>query len=215
MSFVISSFITFPDIVWWSAIADATTVCFDEAAHFEKMTGHNRYRILGGNGPIQLSVPLEGGRNQRAAMKDIRISNRDRWQVQHWRTLTSAYKRAPYFDFYELGLAKIFESHFTYLKDFNLASIHWLKDQLKMSFDEKYTDVYVKTHPEAKTDLRSVNKDKKDFTNSGFPEYYQLFSDRMGFVPNLSMLDLLFAEGPYTIAWVRNNKDAIHRWIDR
>lgn len=212
MSFVISSFITFPDIMWWAGVTDAPAVCFDKAEHFEKMTGHSRYRVSGGNGPIQLSVPLEGGRNQHAAIKDIKISNRDKWQVQHWRTLVSAYKRAPYFDFYEHSLAALFETPFSYLADFNLASIHWLKAQLKAGFEEMFADTYIKTHPGSSADLRVVNRMKKDATKPGFPEYYQLFSDRNGFMPNLSVLDLLFAEGPYTMAWIKANKDAIKKW---
>lgn len=212
MSFVISSFITFPDIVWWADVDGAATVCFDKAEHFEKMTGHSRYRILGGNGLIQLSMPLEGGRNQHAAIKDIKISNRDKWQVQHWRTLTSAYKRTPYFDFYEHSLATLFETPFSYLMDFNLASVHWLKAQLKTGFEETFIDTYIKTHDGASMDLRVANRRKDDVAKPGFPEYYQLFSDRNGFVPNPSVLDLLFSEGPYAMAWIRANKKAIKKW---
>jgi hypothetical protein len=206
MSFVISSFITFPEIAWWAAIADAPCLLLDKAEHFEKMTAHNRYRIAGANGMIQLSVPLENGRNQRAAMQDIKISNTGKWQVQHWRTITSVYKRAPYFDFYEDSLRPLFEAPFTFLTDFNLASIHWLERQLKLKIEEKQVDVYIKDYPEAVADLRQGNREAKHYSTGGFPEYYQLFSDRTGFLPNLSILDLLFAEGPYTMQWIKEHR---------
>lgn len=207
MQTAVCPIITFPDIAWWAATLGCDVLQFDKAEHFRKMTGRNRYCIAGANGLIKLSVSLLHGRNQRAAMKDIQISNDSNWQVQHWRTLTSVYKRSPYFDFYEGGLNNLFETPFTYLIDFNLASIHWLKGQLNTSFEEVYIEEYRKDYGSGVTDIREIRASKTNKTD--FPLYYQLFKERTGFLPNMSMLDLLFAEGPYAMRWVIDNKDKI------
>jgi len=204
MSFVISAFQPFPSIHWWAAIADAGTVIFDRAEHFQKMSLRNRYHIATAGGRLTLSIPLEEGRDQRKAMSRIRICNKTNWQVQHWRTLTSAYRRAPFFEHYEHSLAPLFGTRYELLTDYNLATIHWLKKQLKKDFTEQFADEYIKDYPEAADDLRG--KTKPPATT---PPYYQLFADRNGFLPGLSMLDLLFSEGPHAMLWVMQHKGEI------
>ena len=160
------------------------------------MSYRNKYYITGANGPITLSIPLADGREQRKAMKDVEICNRERWQVQHWRTLVSVYKRSPYFEHYEPSLEKIFHTPYTLLSEFNLASIEWLKAQLKLKADITFADTYQKEY-KGTTDLRNLKRNKD--TGRDYPVYYQLFEERNGFVPNLSLLDLLFSEGPMTM----------------
>jgi len=169
------------------------------------MTLRNKYCIAGANGLIQLSIPLQNGRNQRAAMKDIQIAPGN-WQVQHWRTLTAAYARSPYFEYYAQSLQVLFETPFQLLVDFNNASLLWLEKVLKKQLNKTITETYNKTYENA-TDLR-ITKFKVNNAVK-FPEYYQVFSDRTDFISNLSMLDLLFSEGPATIAWIEENKEAI------
>lgn len=207
MSIIISPFLPFPDIAWWTKVSQAERICFDGKEHFEKMTDRNRYYISGSNGRIQLSIPLVKGRNQRTAMEDVQVSKQEKWQTQHWRTLVSVYKRSPFFDYYEPSLHAIFESSFTSLADFNLTTIQWLKKQLKLSFEVANTTTYMAEYDAAFTDLRRVKSShiKKD----RFPVYYQVFAERTGFLPNLSMLDLLFSEGPATMKWINDNRDSI------
>ena len=169
----------------------AETVIFDVGEHFQKMTYRNKYHISGANNSIKLSVPLINGRNQRVPMAKVCIFNDTRWQVQHWRTIVSVYKRTPYFEFYEDSLQPLFETQFVHLTDYNKAALHWVKSQLKMQFDEKETTVFIKEYPEGIIDLRSSGPVLR-----GFPKYYQVFEDRIGFLPDLSILDLLFSEGP-------------------
>ena len=146
---------------------------------------------------ITLSIPLENGREQRKSMKDVLISNTERWQVQHWRTLVSVYKRSPYFDHYEPSLQKLFDTAFTHLSAFNLATMHWLKQQLKLEFREQFVDTYHKEHADS-SDLRSIKPRSMGKESSDVLKYYQLFEERNGFLANLSLLDLLFSEGPAT-----------------
>ena len=188
---IVTSLLTFPNIGWWMQVTGAQKVLFDKAEHFEKMTYRNRYRISGANNSILLTVPLVNGRNQHIPMQDVKIFNESRWQTQHWRTLVSVYKRTPYFDHYEEGLRPLFENQYTYLTDFNRATIDWACKQMKVNFEIQETDVYIKEYPTGIIDLRSVKKAVTDF-----PKYYQVFEERNGFVPDLSILDLLFSEGP-------------------
>src|SRR6185437_12108983 len=210
----ISPFIPFPNISWWAAISGAQSLYLDQAEHFQKMTYRNRYYISGANGIIQLSIPLIHGRNQRAAMKDIQISNKDRWQVQHWRTLVSVYRRSPYFDHYENSVNSLFKKQYNYLLDFNIASIRWLKEQIKMQFEEQLIDEYIKVYDDAVYDLRKMKPRIEKSVEISYPEYYQVFKDRTGFLPNLSMLDLLFSEGPYTHDWVNSHKRDILKMLN-
>lgn len=188
---IVSSYYTFPRISWWCRVMNAATVAFDIGEHFQKMTDRNKYQVSGANNTIKLSVPILNGRNQRVPMKEVRIYNDARWQLQHWRTLVSAYKRTPYFDHYEDSLRPLFETRYSYLIDFNKAALHWAKLQLDIQFGEKETDVFVKEYPTGTLDLRSQKT-----VVSNLPKYYQVFEDRIGFIPDLSILDLLFSEGP-------------------
>lgn len=188
---VVTSFLTFPAISWWAQARRADTLLLDGGEHFGKMSFRNRYRIAGSNNSILLTVPLVAGRNQRTPMKDVRIHNAENWQIQHWRTLVSVYKRSPYFEHYEDTLRPLYEAEFTHLVDFNLCALQWVSKQLRIKWTIQETEEYIKDYGPDITDLRDKN------IAATLPQYYQLFADRIGFVPDLSILDLLFMEGPY------------------
>ena len=192
---VVSAYYTFPCISWWGRVMGADRVIFDGYEHFEKMTYRNKYHISGANNSIKLSVPLVNGRNQRVAMKEVRIHNDTRWQVQHWRTLVSVYRGTPFFEHYEDSLQRLFETHFDYLIDFNKASLQWVKQQVNMQYEEQEAPIFIKDYPQGVVDLRCAKP-----VPARFPRYYQVFEERIGFQPDLSILDLLFSEGPATKA---------------
>lgn len=190
---IVSSYLTFPPISWWTMACSAETVMLDGWEHFQKMTYRNRYRISGANNPILLTVPLTSGREQHLPMREVAIYNHDRWQVQHWRTLVSVYRRTPYFDHYEHSLQPLFETPYTLLAQFNLAAMQWVKQQLRLPFTIQETQSYVGEYPPEITDIRNTK------VTVSPPQYHQVFEDRIGFQPDLSILDLLFSEGPGAI----------------
>lgn len=209
---IVSSYIPFPNIYWWAHIQNAATLALDGTEHFEKMTYRNKYFINGSNGGIQLSIPLLHGREQRTIMQQVRIDNKQRWQTQHWRTLVSVYKRTPYFEHYEPVLQNLYTQNFDLLIDFNLASIKWLQKELHFGFTITYTDDYQKEYTDV-TDLRRVMKPGSEkHSLQGTQPYQQVFAERNGFLPNLSMLDVLFAEGPYAVQWLRQHTDLVIEW---
>lgn len=201
---VVSPFYTFPGISWWLQVLHAGTVIFDPCEHFEKMTYRNRYRVSGSSNSILLSVPLVNGRNQHIPMSDVMIYNGERWQTQHWRTLVSVYRRTPYFEHYEYQLKSLFETRYDRLVDFNKAGIIWVMKQLKLTFELEEAKAYIKNYPDDIIDLRSAKALKGQDKQIGLPKYYQVFEERIGFQPDLSILDLLFAEGPGSLNLLRS-----------
>lgn len=198
---VVSSFLPFPAISWWANIINADKLLLDGYEHFEKMTYRNKFRISGANNPIQLSVPVTGGREQRKAMRDVAIHNQEKWQIQHWRTLVSVYRQSPFWEYYEPSLEVLYGNQYTLLTDFNKASILWCIKQLKLAIPVNDSVSYQSAYNGA-TDLRQLKPAKKEAL-ANFPKYYQVFEDRIGFQPDLSILDLLFSEGPNTLNWMK------------
>ena len=204
MSFVISSSVPFPNVYFFSRFVQAGSVVWDGKEHFEKLSFRNRYYIATAQGALALSIPLEQGRDQRAVMEDVGISYRQDWQQQHWRTIVSAYSRSPYFSHYEPELQEFFTMRYDRLFDYNLATTHWLMKQVRLTLEERKADNYQKRYEDTIADLRTL-KPKAEIAAAEFKPYTQVFADRMGFLPNMSMLDLLFAEGPYALQYLRIN----------
>jgi len=203
---VVSPYLTFPAISWWARVVNADVVLFDAAEHFQKMTFRNKYHIAGANNSNKLSVPLVNGRNQRVPMQEVRIHNEERWQVQHWRTIVSVYRRTPYFEHYENSLQLLFEKQFTSLVDFNKATIQWAKTQLKLQFEEQEANTFIKSYPPDIVDIRFPKPEQ-----ISFPHYYQVFEERIGFLPDLSILDLLFSEGPRSKNYLTRASESLLR----
>lgn len=184
----------FSPVIFYYTLSDVKHCVFDQYEHFQKMSFRNRCTLLGGNGPINLSIPVDGGRNQRTVMKDVRILNKENWQDRHWKTITSCYNKSPWLAHYADDLTALYQKRFEFLLDWNLECFRWAADKLAIttpwSLSENYIDEYDKTEY---VDWRS--KLLPATINQNFPEmprYPQVFEDRFGFVPNLSVLDWLF-----------------------
>lgn len=203
----------FPNIRWWMLAAAVEEVVFDQAEHFVKMSYRNRYYITGANGLIQLSVPLSQGRNQRTPMQQVGIDNKEKWQVQHWRTIFSVYGRSPYFEYYAPSLERLFIDRFDKLVDFNAATIDWAKEHTSIRFRSVNAHTYRDAYEDA-TDLRKVFRPgiEKNALPAEQGFYYQLFAERNGFYPNLSILDILFSEGPGVKNTIISNGGLIKAW---
>jgi hypothetical protein len=147
-----------------------------------------------------LSVPVVKVNGNHTMTKDMTISPIEPWQHIHSRCLESAYKAAPYFDHYYDYLRPIFESHFERLIDLNDAALQAVIKMLKVKKEIVHTTDYVR---EAENDLREAFCPKKNNESTSFPEYYQVFGIKFPFAPDLSVLDLVFNEGPEAMEYLR------------
>lgn len=161
---------------------------------FRKMSFQNRAVIPAANGPITLSIPLVGGRENKDLLKDVRIDNSQRWQDRHWRTISSAYRRSPWFEFYEGSFAPFYVKHYDKLADWNLDLMAWILDSLKVKIEITTWKDCPGSSPTQVKAVRPSNFQEAEFIH-GLPVYAQVFQDRIGFLPNMSIIDLIFNEG--------------------
>jgi hypothetical protein len=160
---------------------------------YHKQTYRNRCRVMTANGVQSLSVPVIKVNGNHTMTKDMVVSYKEPWQQIHRRCLESAYKAAPYFDHYYDYLKPLFETRFEKLIDLNDAALKAVLKILKNQKEIIHTTDYI--HQTDK-DLREVFSPKTIPNPDLFPEYYQVFSTKFPFAPDLSVLDLIFNEGP-------------------
>lgn len=151
-----------------------------------------------------LNIPIKhiGGNEGRQLYVDVVIDHTAPWQKQHWKTLETAYRSSPYFEFYEDRLRPLFEEPIKFLYQFNLKTIHVAGDCLGIEIPNEKTSVY-EPNPLEVTDGRFLAEAKKPFAIDQ-KRYSQVFGERHGFVGNLSILDLLFNEGTNALQYLRN-----------
>lgn len=168
---------------------------------YHKQTYRNRCRVMTANGVESLSVPVVKVNGNHTMTKDVVISYKEHWQQIHRRCLESAYKAAPYFDHYYCFLKPIFETHFDRLIDLNDAALLAVLRMLKVEKEIVHTTDYAK---ELDNDFREAFSPKAKVNPELFPKYYQVFSNKYPFSPDLSILDLIFNEGPESFSYLKS-----------
>lgn len=192
----------FPNIASFVAMAQAKDVTFEMEDHFLKQTYRNRSYIYGANGKLALNIPVIHTQKNRQKYRDVKIFNDEKWQSNHWKSLLSAYRTSPFFEYYEDDLQLLFTTKADYILDFNLKCFEAICDCLQLDLQVSQTAMYQKNVENIK-DYRYLVHAKKEQTQT-FDLYTQVFSDKHGFIPNLSILDLLFNEGPNALNYLEN-----------
>ena len=174
------------------------TVFIEQFDSYQKQSYRNRCRILGANGVLDLTIPVVKNSGKKTLVKDVRIDYATRWQNNHWRSIFSAYNSSPFFEYYESDLAPFYEKRYQFLIDFNMELHQMVAEALELETSVQLTTDYLPVFNGA--DFRGAitpkqNKAKPDPVFFAFP-YTQTFSEKFGFVPNLSIIDLLFNAGP-------------------
>ena len=190
----------FPSISYMARFLVENEPLIEMFETYRKQTYRNRCRVMTANGVESLSVPVVKVHGNHTMTKDIIISPVEPWQHIHSRCLESAYKAAPYFDHYYDYLRPIFEGRFERLIDLNDAALQAVLKMLKVKKDIVHTTDYVR---EAENDLREAFSPKKPFDKNLFPTYYQVFSEKFPFAPDLSVLDLIFNVGPEAATYLK------------
>lgn len=184
-----------PPVSYFSALkTEQYHFLLEKQEHFPKQTYRNRASIASPDGVLDLIIPLVKGSKVHTPTKDVRISYDFKWQRLHWLSLQNCYRSAAYFEFYEDELAPFYEKKFEYLFDFNLELLTWLFKKLKVAASWDFNQFYEKEWL-AELDYRK-QFDKKSIHLIEAKNYFQVFSDRNDFIPNLSISDLLFNQGP-------------------
>ena len=183
----------FPPIAYVAALLRHTDVLIEAQETFPKQTYRNRTVIMTAGGLRVLTVPVI--RENHSRSEKVRIDYKERWSTIHLRTLTAAYSASPYFLYYRDGIETLLTCRYDRLIELNQALLGWLLKQLKAPCTVRLTTDYQPAEG-AEWDYRNRFSPKVPYPTEGFPTYYQVFSDRLPFAPNLGILDLLFNLGP-------------------
>ncbi len=159
------------------------------------MSFRNRTLIAGSNGIIALSVPLVGGRDQKIPPRDIRIDNSRNWRSQHWKSIQSAYSRSPWFEFYQQEIAGLYQKPVDFLTDWNLNCFMWMTKKLELPVEISFSTQEPRVDPPGDRLVLTDQVLPKNYHEFSAGRYRQVFEEKLGFLPNLSILDLLFCTG--------------------
>lgn len=167
--------------------------------NYIKQSYRNRCVIAGANGPLALSIPVVKPDTPKSPTKDIRISDHGNWQHLHWNAIISAYNSSPYFEYYQDDFAPFYEKKYTFLNDMNEQLRELVCTLIDIQPKIHYTSTYLTSDNADFQDYREIIQPGKDSMPDPLfnaPSYYQIFTSRNGFIPNLSIIDLLFNMGP-------------------
>ena len=183
------------------ALANQDKAIFEVEDNYQKQTYRTRCYIYGANDKQLLNVPILNS-NSKQKTKDVLLDNSTSWQQQHLKSMASAYRSSPFYEFYVDDLLTLFAKEHKYLLDLNLNTQQFIFDNLPMEITaDKTSEFHVEYTKEFDFRFLADAKSKESFSLS---KYTQVFSDKHGFIQNLSVLDLLFMEGPNAINYLEN-----------
>jgi len=179
----------FGSVRYFQDLAKFKQLVFEKEDHLPKQTFRNRMVILGSQGPQILTMPLEKPSGSKTATKDVLVSYQQNWPLIHWRALRTSYASAPYFEHYASDIEQILFKKHRFLVDFDLEITQFILDVYQVPIDLSYTEEYEASYPE---DYRNFDYETLEMKG----EYNQVLFHQKQFNPQISILDLLFCEGP-------------------
>ena len=184
----------FPNIFSFKTIINSTNILFEVNDHYVKQTLRNRTSIHAANGKLNLSVPVKFSSTKKEKYKDIRICYDSNWQKIHLKSIESAYKNSPFYDFFEDYFINFYNKKEKFLVDLNFSSIRLIFEILEKELNCNFTNEYLEKYIDL-TDYRTLLTNKNFNEKVNFKNYTQVFQEKNGFIENLSSIDLIFNKG--------------------
>jgi hypothetical protein len=185
-----------PPVEYFSYLNKYKSINIDVFEYYIKQTYRNRCCIYTTNGKLALSIPVKKVDGNHTRVKDIEIDYSQPWQKLHWRAIESAYNSSPFFLYYRDGLEPFYQHKYRFLIDLNNNMLAILCNVAGIKTEILYSARYVEPKP-LLTDMRNAFSPKKQ-SSLVYKEYKQVFDEKHGFMPNLSIIDLLFNEGKFS-----------------
>lgn len=190
-----------PPIPYIATWLQAPAICLEQHEHYTKGSFRNRCHIATASGILRLSVPLRKGKHQQMPITEVMIDNATNWQSQHWKSIQTAYGKAPYWLDYADAFLPLYEKNYERLWNFCLDGLKIIRQALQLRTEFLLTESYQTEVPEGILDLRNTFTPDRQAT-SPLP-YPQIFEERTGFTPYLSILDLIFCLGTEASAYLK------------
>ena len=184
----------FPNIFSFKTIINSTNILFEVNDHYVKQTLRNRTSIHAANGKLNLSVPVKFSSTKKEKYKDIKICYDSNWKKIHLKSIESAYKNSPFYDFFEDYFINFYNKKEKFLVDLNYSSIRLIFEILEKELNYNFTNEYLEKYVDL-TDYRSLLTNKNFNEKVDFKNYTQVFQEKNGFIENLSSIDLIFNKG--------------------
>ncbi|MCU0361092.1 MAG: WbqC family protein [Bacteroidia bacterium] len=188
-----------PNLHYMYYVLNAGNIFIEQHEHYGKQSFRNRCVILSANGSLNLSIPVKNLKPKQM-ISEVEIAYKENWKARHWRAIQSAYNNSPYFEYFEQDIQHFYEKEYDHLLDYNLHQLKLLLKLFRVEKNIQLTQAFDKSIDQG-SDLRPYSNPKLSYTQDPLVRdllnqpYYQTFEAKFAFVPNLSILDLLFNKG--------------------
>lgn len=183
------------NIAYYRQLMQYDEIFLEAKENFVKSTFRNRFEIANPEGVLVLSVPVLGGKHKKQAYLETKIAHEHKWLQNHWTSLCNCYRSSPYFEYFEDEFYEIFSKEYEYLFEWNKDLFELINKSMQLNLNYSLTEKFEKK-PEGVDDFRSFYTPQKKGTLPKNFRYIQVFENKTGFLPNLSIIDLLFNYGP-------------------
>ncbi|MCB0396071.1 MAG: WbqC family protein [Flavobacteriales bacterium] len=194
----------FPPVSYVHALLSANEIWLEAHEHYVKQSYRNRCYIYGANGILRLTAPVDHGKGEHIKVTEVKLSTHHTWKNQIWKSLQTAYRTSPFFEYYEEDLADTFHADIRTLFEWNFKLLSTCLSLIGIEKNIQHTTSYIPAWPEDTIDIRQLHPKSSRGISLSPPanSYHQVFEGKHGFIPNLSILDLMFNLGPRTINYL-------------